>query len=137
MLPPHLSKVIFDHVTATYPDEGCGFLIGREVARERVVEQVRAAPNTYEGSKRSRFIIHPRELLGVEDALEGTGRAILGFYHSHPDHPAAPSQFDQEHAWPGYSYLVVSVVEGQPGNVTSWVLSDDRSEFREEIFRRT
>ena len=96
------------------------------------METVKPAPNTFDGSRRTRFIIHPKELLALEDELEGTGKGILGFYHSHPDYPAAPSRFDQENAWPTYSYVVVSVQRGKPGALTSWLLEEDRSQFNEE-----
>ena len=122
------------HAEEGYPNEVCGFMIGAWDGRstERVAQRVRRAPNTFDGSKRTRFVIHPRELLQLEDELEGTGQQILGFYHSHPDYPAAPSLFDQENAWPWYSYIVVSVVRGKFGHATSWVLREDRSEFDEE-----
>lgn len=126
---------MFAHVALAYPDEGCGFLVGARRERERLVEEVKPAPNTVEGARRTRFVIHPRELLRLEDALEGSGREILGFYHSHPDHPAAPSEFDREHAWPTYSYVVISVLAGKALHLTSWLLSEDRSGFEEELVR--
>lgn len=128
---------MYRHVGAVYPDEGCGFLIGTMKGDDHRVASARAAPNAYDGIQRTRFTIHPRELLTLEDELEGSGKEILGFYHSHPDHPATPSQFDREHAWPVYSYVVISVRQGKPVHLTSWVLAEDRSGFHEEMVQVT
>lgn len=126
-----LQKAMFAHVASTYPDEGCGFLVG-SFGPERRVARVKPAPNTVEGHRRTRFVIHPRELLAMEDEAEAAGHEILGFYHSHPDYPAAPSRFDEEHAWPTYSYIVISVMDAKPLHLTSWILEPDRSGFVEE-----
>jgi len=134
LLPRAILREIRQHVEDGYPNEVCGFLIGDWDGKgsERAAKRVRRAPNTVEGSKRTRFVIHPRELIALEDELEGSGQQILGFYHSHPDYPAAPSRFDEEHAWPWYSYIVASVVNGKFGHATSWILREDRSTFDEE-----
>lgn len=134
LLPKRLSREIRLYAQEGYPNEACGFLVGTLGASrvDRAVERVRPAPNTVEGNKRTRFVIHPKELIALEDELEGSGREILGFYHSHPDYPAAPSLLDQEQAWPWYSYVVVSVLKGKALHLTSWVLREDRSTFDEE-----
>jgi proteasome lid subunit RPN8/RPN11 len=127
-------REIRDHAEEGYPNEVCGFLVGTtgKDDEERSVLRIRPAPNTFEGNRRTRFNIHPREIMALEDELEGSGSKILGFYHSHPDYPAAPSLYDQEHAWPWYSYVVVSVVAKKFGHLTSWRLAEDRSDFHEE-----
>ena len=133
-MPKKFVAQIRDHALEGYPNEVCGFLIGAtgESDEERSVKRVRPAPNTFDGNKRNRFVIHPKELMEVEDELESTKDKVLGFYHSHPDYPAAPSLFDQEHAWPWYSYVVVSVLAKKMGHLTSWRLKEDRSDFLEE-----
>jgi proteasome lid subunit RPN8/RPN11 len=108
-----------------YPGECCGVLAGRtgpvkEVLRLRAVANGRA-------DDPHRYLISSDDLRSVTRELGLSGLEILGFYHSHPDHPAAPSLFDQEHAWPWYSYVIVRVDRGRSGDITSWVLNDDRS----------
>lgn len=83
-------------------------------------------------SERNRFLIDPREQLHVEKDARTRGLEVLGYYHSHPDHPARPSSYDREHAWPWYSYVILSVRGGEPQDMTSWVLTDDRSRFDQE-----
>ena len=134
LLPKRFVTEIREHALEGYPNEVCGFMIGKTRAgdEERTVNRIRRAPNTFDGNKRTRFEIHPKELIAVEDELEGTMDKVLGFYHSHPDYPAAPSRFDQDHAWPWYSYVVVSVLGKKIGHLTSWRLTEDRSDFIEE-----
>ncbi len=83
-------------------------------------------------SERNRFLIDPKEQLKVEKDARSRGLEVVGYYHSHPDHPARPSEYDREHAWPWYSYLIVSVERGEAKDVRSWMLSDDRSRFEAE-----
>jgi proteasome lid subunit RPN8/RPN11 len=79
-----------------------------------------------------RYLISADDLRSATRELEQSGLEILGFYHSHPDHPAEPSGFDQEHAWPWYSYIIVRVDAGRSRDIASWVLTDDRSAMRAE-----
>jgi proteasome lid subunit RPN8/RPN11 len=113
----------------SYPDECCGALIGP--AQGNVAEAF-ALTNTTSLERRRRFLVGPEEYRVAERRASDTGHQLLGFYHSHPDHPAIPSAFDLEHAWPNLSYVIVSVVKGQPGNVRSWRLKTDRSGYDEE-----
>jgi proteasome lid subunit RPN8/RPN11 len=83
-------------------------------------------------TERNRFLIHPLEQLRVEKDARARGLDVLGYYHSHPDHPARPSNYDREHAWPWYSYVIISVERGSPRDLTSWVLAEDRSAFAPE-----
>lgn len=83
-------------------------------------------------SERNRFLIDPVELLRVEKEARQRGLEVLGFYHSHPDHPARPSEYDRDHAFPWYSYVIIAVGAGKPGSYTSWVLREDRSQFDNE-----
>jgi proteasome lid subunit RPN8/RPN11 len=91
-----------------------------------------ALPNTTNGERRRRFLIGPDEYRAAEAHASETGGDVIGFYHSHPDHPAVPSAFDLEHAWPNLSYVIVSVRAGRPEEARSWRLRGDRSTFDEE-----
>jgi S-sulfo-L-cysteine synthase (O-acetyl-L-serine-dependent) len=116
------------HGERAYSDECCGGLIGSGSA---VVEAVPLS-NTTDGERRRRFLVGPREYREAEARASATGRELIGFYHSHPDHPAIPSAFDLEHAWPNLSYVIVSVRNGRAAEVRSWRLRADRSAFEEE-----
>lgn len=85
-----------------------------------------------EEAKRNRFLIRPEELMRGEKEAAGKSLDVVGFYHSHPDHPAVPSQYDLEHAWPLYSYIVVAIDSGRAEDLRSWEMQTDRSRFNEE-----
>jgi len=108
-----------------YPGECCGVLAGQpgEIKQVRRLLPVvnRRADDPH------RYLIAPEDLQSVETEIREAGLEVLGFYHSHPDHPAAPSSFDAEHAWPWYSYLIVRVDRGRAVDATSWQLAGDRS----------
>jgi proteasome lid subunit RPN8/RPN11 len=127
-LQPAVSDAIRQHGADTYPDECCGALIGRD----GVVTMVHALPNTTEEGPRRRFLVRPGDYREAERKAAAEGGELLGFYHSHPDHPARPSQYDLDHAWPFFSYIIVSVQQGQPRDMTSWRLREDRSAFDQE-----
>jgi proteasome lid subunit RPN8/RPN11 len=120
------------HGRSTYPEECCGLLLGEADGTAKSVRYLRAMRNTREDSPKNRYLIDPRELLEAEREARARKLDIVGVYHSHPDHPARPSEFDREHAFPWYSYIVVRVASGEPGELTSWVLLDDRSAFDAE-----
>ena len=122
-----------------YPEEGCGIMIGLspkefgDPARELKVNRYHPLSNSWEGpGKKTRYEFSGLELAKVERELSGTGDAILGFYHSHPDVPAWPSPFDLERAWPFYCYLIVSLREGKPAGARAWRVNEDGSSFLEE-----
>ena len=93
---------------------------------------VHPLPNTTEEGPRRRFLVRPDDYRAAERQARDAGGDLLGFYHSHPDHPARPSQYDLDHAWPFFSYVIVSVTAGTAADMTSWRLRDDRSAFDEE-----
>lgn len=131
----HRHRVAIErHAAATYPEECCGVLIGRAhpERREVLIEQVLPARNEREEARENRFVIAPEVVLAATRQARSAGLDVVGYYHSHPDHPAEPSDFDREHAWPGLSYVIVAVEKGEPGAVRSWRLADDRSRFEEE-----
>jgi proteasome lid subunit RPN8/RPN11 len=116
------------HGVETYPHECCGALIGR--AGE--VTSTVALPNITDEGPRRRFRVSDLDYLRVERAADAAGAELIGFYHSHPDHPARPSQYDLDHALPNFSYIIVSVLAGVAEDMRSWKLRDDRSAFDEE-----
>jgi proteasome lid subunit RPN8/RPN11 len=117
------------HAAAAYPDECCGALLGR--AEPAAVVEAIPLPNATEEGPRRRFLVRPADYLGAEREAARRGLDLIGFYHSHPDHPARPSQTDLERAWPTLYYVIVSVVGGEPADVRAWRLADDRSGFVE------
>ena len=125
---------IREHGQRDYPYECCGLLIGRfEADGEKVVLETYAISNAREESaKRNRFLITPEELIRGEKHAASKGLDIVGFYHSHPDCPAVPSQYDLEHAWPTYSYIIVSTNSEHATDLFSWEQEPDRSKFNEE-----
>ena len=116
----------------TYPHECCGVMVGSVENGVKTVTELIPAENQRTDSPANRYLITPDLLNELEKNLKGTGRAIVGFFHSHPDVPARPSTYDQDHAWPWYSYLIVSVNKGQAGEIHNWKLRDDRSGFDAE-----
>ena len=115
------------HGEETYPHEGCGALIGGD----GMVMHAEPLPNTTEEGPRRRFLVRPSDYRLAERRANELGGDLLGFYHSHPDHPARPSQFDLDHAWPTFSYVIVAVAAGRAGDMTVWFLKEDRSSFDE------
>lgn len=109
-----------------YPHEGCGALVGSP----GLVRETLALPNQETGSPRTRFTVAPRDYLAVEAAADARGLALLGFWHSHPDHPARPSETDRAWAWPGLLTLVIAVAGGEPGELTAWEVKEPEAPFR-------
>lgn len=107
------------HAQEGYPQEICGILVGRFSGADVRVERARRAPNAATSERGARFVLHPRDLLAAEEEL-AAAEEIVGFYHSHPDVPASPSAADQEHAWPGYAYAIVSVLRSEARHVSVW-----------------
>lgn len=117
------------HGEATFPHECCGALLGS--ADALVVSETLALPNTTEEGPRRRFLVRPADYRKAESEADARGLALVGFYHSHPDHPARPSQHDLDHAWPSFQYIIVSVMQGHAADLRSWQLLPDRSAFIE------
>jgi proteasome lid subunit RPN8/RPN11 len=120
-----------EHLEAGYPNEACGALIGRVGAADHEVAQFRGMRNVITDRPWDRYALDPLEQLRVQKDAESAGLEIVGFAHSHPDHPSVPSRFDAEHAWTFYSYLVASVQNGVLRDARSWRL-DDAKAFQEE-----
>ena len=129
-----LSETLADEVrregALAYPAECCGVLAGRAGEVKEVVHLVPMANRRTDDPHR--YLITPDDVRRVTAEVRASGLEVLGYYHSHPDHPAAPSAFDTEHAWPWYSYVIVSVQQGRAAQLSSWLLEDDRSAMRRE-----
>jgi len=122
-----VDREIRRHGEETYPHECCGALVGTDGHTTATV----ALPNTTEEGPRRRFMVRPSDYRLAEQRAQELGGDLLGFYHSHPDHPARPSQYDLDHAWPTFAYVIVSVAVGKSELMTVWFLKDDRSIFEE------
>jgi proteasome lid subunit RPN8/RPN11 len=136
------------HGAETYPHECCGALLGRDGkeidAREcedppascpktaREVLGLFPLVNRRNDSPRNRFSVTAADVMEAEKAASELGLEVVGWYHSHPDHPARPSAYDRDHAWPWYSYIIVRVARGLPQDMTSWRLNNDRSDYLPE-----
>ncbi len=144
-------EAIRDHGRRDYPTECCGILLGHAKGDHKQVVEVIALKNLRREpekarellpvadpdreTERNRFLIDPRDQLRIEKGARAKGLEVVGYYHSHPDHPAQPSSYDREHAWPWYSYVIVSVQDADPKEVNSWVLAADRSRFEPEAIQ--
>ena len=124
---------IHDHAKESYPEECAGAIVGMDTGEMKVVVDVWRAENSYDEIERSRrFLIEPLQIKDFEERAQERDMDLLGFYHSHPDHPAEPSEYDRENAWPYYSYVIASVNGENIEEMRSWVLKDDRSGYDEE-----
>ena len=130
-LPESLADEIRRHGEAAYPAECCGALIGRVEADGKEVVRLAAAVNRRTDDPH-RYLIAPDDLRRLQGEVRAAGLEIVGYYHSHPDHPAAPSAFDADHAWPWYSYVIVRIDRGRGTELASWVLCDDRPQMLPE-----
>jgi proteasome lid subunit RPN8/RPN11 len=144
----HMAEKIRAHGAETYPHECCGALLGRDSEAldsgayespagewpkpAREVLALFPLVNRRDDSPRNRFSVTAEDVLEADKAAQAQKLEVVGWYHSHPDHPARPSQYDRDHAWPWYSYIIVSVQNGAPQDMTSWRLNDDRQEFSPE-----
>ena len=132
-IPKKQIAEIREHGIRDYPYECCGLLLGRYRDEGKFVSETYPISNAREESaKRNRFLITPAELIRGERYAIDRDLEVVGFYHSHPDSPAVPSQYDLEHAWPTYSYIIVSTRANEATDLFSWEQEPDRSKFNQE-----
>jgi proteasome lid subunit RPN8/RPN11 len=132
VLEPQVQKTIVEDAVQAFPDECCGFVFGYEDQNgRRFITQAREVHNAKEGDKRRRFEIAPLDYLQAEQYAEQQQLQLLGVYHSHPNHPAVPSEHDRAAAQPFFSYIIISVNDREPGAIRSWRLNSDW-QFEEE-----
>jgi proteasome lid subunit RPN8/RPN11 len=118
---------------AAYPYEGCGVLLGKTASDQALVTEVIQGHNLVIDRRHDRYELDPKDIIASERKARERGEDVIGFYHTHPDHPARPSQFDTDRAWPGYHYVVVAVEQGRQASATAWRLiqSQPASQFLE------
>ena len=132
-IPQQIMNEIHAHGEESYPEEGAGLMLGRLEQGERWIESTLFLENAREaGARHNRYLITAEDMLQGEMEAEKRGLSIIGIFHSHPDHPNLPSEFDREYAIPWYSYLITSVNSGKAASSRSWRLEDDRERFLEE-----
>ena len=131
-VPEALVQRIHAHGVETYPHECCGALLGKDSETAREVVELLPLANRRNDSPRNRFEVTAEDVQMAEKKAKELSLEVVGWYHSHPDAPARPSEFDREHAWPWYSYIIVSVQQREPRDTTSWRLRDDRSAYDSE-----
>jgi proteasome lid subunit RPN8/RPN11 len=132
-IPAELIQQIHTHGETAYPEEGAGLLIGSFSGAEKRVTRLLAFDNAREQSARhNRYLLTPQDFLHGEQMAASLGLDVLGVFHSHPDHPNQPSEYDREWAMPFLSYLITSIEKGRAIESRSWLLSEDRSAFVEE-----
>lgn len=127
-----LLEQIHEHGEQAYPEEGAGFLIGNDGQVENILPLENAREN---GARHNRFLITPQDYLKAEITADKLGLRLIGVFHSHPDHPNRPSEYDREWAQPFFSYIITTVNEGKAIRSRSWRLLEDRSKFDEEEIR--
>jgi len=135
-LPARLRESVLDHAVSCYPYEGCGLLIGHEDEKGIRVTRALRCPNTAPREVQThRFSIDPRVVLNVRKSLRGTPESIVGFYHSHPDAPAAPSATDMEfiRLWPETVWLIAPLLAGEAGEPRAWWLDDADDPMAREV----
>ena len=130
-LNPSVKKLLVDDALRTFPDECCGFLVGTENSDGRVIEEVIIVNNAKDGDKRRRFEISANDYLNAERFADEKQLALLGVYHSHPNHPSVPSEHDRVVAQPYFSYIIIAVRENELVSLQSWRLND-HFQFEEE-----
>ncbi len=133
-LPRALHRRIEQWATADYPHEACGLLVGREEGGRAQAMRVTAARNLNRDRPRDRYLLDPEDFLAADRSARADGLDVVGFWHSHPDHPASPSATDLEVAWTDYSYLIITTPAKGAGELRSWRLDGGR--FREETIRQ-
>ena len=124
------------HGESAYPHECGGMLIGLfENGKKEIVELLPMENAMDQSEQHNRVLILPKDVLRAERYARGKRLDVIGYYHSHPDHPARPSQFDLDHALPVWSYIIVSVEKGKASDLRSWEMENDRSKFNEEVVK--
>lgn len=134
-LQANLLHRIEQHGETTYPDEGAGVLLGHIDNRHAVIVDILPLENSFESSqRRRRYLIDARAMMEAEMAAEDRQLEVVGIFHSHPDHPAQPSEYDLEHSLPWFLYIITSIEAGNASSSRAWRLLDDRSQFEEIQF---
>lgn len=141
VIPESVARRIEEEGVAAYPNECCGLLVGRDAgdAGRRVVDRLVPMKNAFDEKEQyHRFTIDPVAMIEAEKSAENEGKAVLGFYHSHPDHPARPSEYDRTHVppWSFYSHVIVAIHQRKPVDLTSWTMNEETEQFEPQRIER-
>lgn len=131
-MPADLLAKIHAHGEQAYPEEGAGFMLGSDGDERDVIDLLPLSNAREDAARHNRYLFRPEDYLKAEVEAERLGLSLIGVFHSHPDHPNQPSEFDREWAQPYFSYVITSVRQGKALESRSWRLMEDRSEFQEE-----
>ena len=133
-LNSELQKKIFNQMEGTYPNEGGGFLLGEITKNGVVIKDITQVANVFQAEEQyHRYAMTPQDWMRLEDEADEKGLTLVGYYHSHPDSPPIPSEYDREHALPNFIYIITSVMEGQAVDMRVWKLQPDRGAFDNEL----
>ncbi|MCY3780632.1 MAG: M67 family metallopeptidase [Chloroflexi bacterium] len=125
-----LQRRIFDQMEATYPNEGGGFLLGQVDEDVVAIDDIIQVENVFAVEEQHhRYAMTPQDWMRLEDEAEEQGLSLVGYYHSHPDSPAIPSEYDRDHALPNFVYIITSVMMARAADMRVWLLRADRSAF--------
>lgn len=125
-----IQREIFEQMESAYPNEGGGFLLGRQRDDLVTILEIMQVENTFdEAEQYHRYAMKPQDWMRLEDEADERGLNLVGYYHSHPDSPATPSEYDREHALPNFVYLITSVMMARSTDMRVWRLKPDRSAF--------
>ena len=131
IIEPQAKQLMTADAVKTFPDECCGFLFGIEKRDDRLITDILIVNNAKEGDKKRRFEISPKDYMKAEQYAEKNNLQLLGVYHSHPNHPAIPSEHDRAAAQPWFSYIIISVINKNVDTIRSWRLNEN-NQFEEE-----
>jgi proteasome lid subunit RPN8/RPN11 len=135
-IPQVILNRIHLHGEQSYPEEGAGLMLGEIIGQDHQVSEILPLENVREaGARYDRYQLSPQDYLKGEEEADRLGLEMVGVFHSHPDHPNRPSEFDRQWAWPNFSYLITSVIEEKAVESRSWRLSEDRASFSEELVK--
>ena len=135
LLEEHI-LAIQDHGVREFPHECCGVILGDVENYLKIVRELRPLTNVHEEGHERRYLVSPDEMFALMQEERQTKRKVLGFYHSHPNHPAEPSIYDRDWAYPWYTYIIVSIQNGIPEKMTAWILNEDSTEFLEDEIKQ-
>jgi proteasome lid subunit RPN8/RPN11 len=122
------------HTIEIYPKEACGILLSHS-EKARHIKEIYPTKNVHSEDQAKRYLVDPLEFIDVDKWAEEEGLDICGFYHSHPDHPSAPSEYDGKMAWEGYLYIILSIKAGKFNDARAWLYDADAGNFKEVMFK--
>lgn len=134
ILDNKLQQRIFEQMEGTFPNEGGGFLLGELSSDNVIIKDITQVENVFEEEEQyHRYAMTPQDWMRLEDEADEKGLSLVGYYHSHPNAPAIPSEYDRDHALPNFIYIITSVQSGKAVDMRAWKLKSDRSAFDAEI----